>query len=116
MSTITPYVFDRFFSTPSWNWTSSQTIVAEEITQLDDGSYKIDIEVPGYSKEHIDIVAKEGYLFLVLKQENKKERKLTYRLSPKIDPTKITANCKNGILTVLCPIHETAKPVSIKVS
>lgn len=115
MSTISPYVFDRFFGNSSFGWVNQNPVFADEICQQDDGSYRMDIAVPGFSKENIDIVAKDGYLNITLKQENKKDKNLTYKLTSKIDTTKITANCKNGILTILCPILETAKPISIKI-
>lgn len=116
MSTISPYVFDRLFGTSSFGWVNQNPVFTDEVYQQDDGSYRMDIAVPGYSKENIDIVAKDGYLYITLKQENRNDKNLSYKLTSKIDTTKITANCKNGVLTVLCPILESAKPVAIKVT
>lgn len=117
MSTISPYVFDRLFGTSSFGWVNPSTpLFLDEVVQQDDGSYRMDIAVPGYSKENIEMVAKDGYLNITLKQENRKDKNLTYKLTNKIDTTKISASCNNGVLTVLCPILESAKPVAIKVT
>lgn len=109
-------MFNRFFGLPTYSLetTKSDTFV-DEITRLDDGTYKLVIEVPGFSKEHATVQAKDSVLTVHLKNDTK-EKKTTYRLGKSVDQDKITATCKDGILTVLCPMRETvAKTVNVSV-
>lgn len=115
MPTISPYGFDRLFRVPSWelNFAKPSTI-ADVVSLLDDGSYKLEIEVPGFSKENISLLTKDGQLYVTLNHANKPEKKFSYKLNNKIDPDSIKATCKDGILTVVCPLRESVtKSVTI---
>lgn len=93
----------------------SNIYFSDEITRLEDGTYKIAIEVPGFAKEHVTIQTKETTLTVSLKNGSK-QKKGTYRLSKSVDQDKITATCKDGILTILCPLRESvSKTVNVTV-
>ena len=88
------------------------------ITTMPDGTVKIEEEVPGFSKEDVTVVLKEGCLSVSLKREGRKEKYFTYHVSSKVDTTKITASCKDGILTMLLPpvTKKQVEPLTITVS
>jgi HSP20 family molecular chaperone IbpA len=88
------------------------------ITTMPDGTVKIEEEVPGFSKEDVTVVLKEGRLSVSLKREGRKEKHFTYHVSSKVDTTKITASCKDGILTMLLPpvTKKQVEPLTIAVS
>ena len=88
------------------------------ITTTPDGTVKIEEEVPGFSKEDVTVLLKEGRLSVSLKREGRKEKYFTYHVSSKVDTTKITASCKDGILTMLLPpvTKKQVEPLTITVS
>jgi len=88
------------------------------ITTEPDGTVKIEEEVPGFSKEDVTVVLKEGRLSVSLKREGRKEKHFSYVVSSKIDSTKITASCKDGILTMILPpvTKKQTEPLTIAVS
>jgi HSP20 family molecular chaperone IbpA len=92
--------------------------IASNITTTPDGTVKIEEEVPGFSKEDVTVVLKEGRLSVTLKREGRKEKRFTYHVSSKVDTTKITASCKDGILTLLLPpvTKKQVEPLTIAVS
>jgi HSP20 family molecular chaperone IbpA len=110
-------LYSRFFDfSPSLFETTSTKLFADEIVKMDDGSYKLVVEVPGYSREDVTLTAKEKNLVIELRHTDK-DKTLTYRLGKDIDTDKITASCKDGLLTILLPLlQEKTKTVSINVS
>lgn len=122
MSNLSSYnTLDTFFD--NWLYPSSffsgvnvkKQSFTDSVSVADDGSYKLEIEVPGYSREDIAVTAEGNLLKLTLKREDKEEKKLSYRLSSKVDLANIKATCKNGILTIQCPVKESMQPVAINV-
>ena len=95
-----------------------QNGTVNNITTTPDGTVKIEEEVPGFSKEDVTVVLKEGRLSVSLKREGRKEKYFTYHVSSKVDITKITASCKDGILTMLLPpvTKKQVEPLTIAVS
>ena len=108
MSTLSthPYdaIYNRFFGLPTFSsvGTLKSDQFVDEITRLEDGTYKLVLEVPGFAKEHVSLQAKDSVLTINLKNETK-EKKAVYRLSKTINQDQITASCKDGILTVTLP-------------
>jgi len=97
----------------------------------DKDNFVLRAEVPGMKKEELQISLHEGVLTLSgeRKQEEKHENADVYRserffgrfhrtisLPATVNPEKVTANYKDGILTVLLPKSEEAKPKQIPVS
>lgn len=93
--------------------------------------YTICAEVPGVKKEDMKIAVHEGVLEISGEQKQEKEEKdekhhlierrygkfsRKLRLPHDADPTKISADLKDGILTLRVPKSERSKPVEIKIN
>lgn len=76
----------------------------------------LEFEVPGISKANLSlrVAKKEAGLQLELTAGTKLKK--TYVLGSRVDPSKITATCKDGLLTVSCPYFEQEKPREIEIS
>jgi HSP20 family protein len=97
----------------------------------DDGSnFYVRAELPGVDPENLDISVVEGQLLIrgerkIQPEEQKagyhrREResgifRRTMTLPAKVDPGKVAADLKNGVLTVTLPRAEEAKPRKISV-
>lgn len=118
MSTLlTPYdaVFNRFFGLPH-SESHAYNLLHDDITQEADGSYKLTLEVPGYNKDHVSLTTKGSQLVITLQRSDKDKKTLSYRLGSKVDQSAITATCKDGVLTVLCPVKASEQPRTIPVN
>jgi len=97
----------------------------------DKDNFVLKAEMPGMRKEDIDISLHEGVVTISgeRKEETKKEDSDVYRserffgrfqrsfaLPTSVNPDKVAANYKDGILTVTLPKAEEAKPKQIQVS
>ena len=96
--------------------------------------FKIEMSLPGFAKEDVQMIAKDNLLTIKVKKEeneNKENYKYErrefgsynfekqYRLPKTVDAESITAKFENGILNILLPKKEEAKekaPVEIKIS
>lgn len=108
-------MFNRFFGLPTYQWNTVSNQVNDEITIEKDGSYKLTLEVPGFSREDLNLTVKEGTLVVEMKRESKK-KKAIYRLGKNIDQDHIKANCKDGLLTISCPVRQPeSKTININV-
>jgi HSP20 family protein len=96
-----------------------------------DDKVVIKAELPGLEKKDINLEVKNGVLTLrgerkydnEVKEENFHRRELSYgkfirsfTLPAEVDPDKITAEFKNGLLTVEVPKSEAHKPKQITVN
>lgn len=118
---------NRFFSEPATArpWTPHVDVVETENEIL------VKADVPGVDEKDIDIRLENGTL--TLKGERKLEKDDTekgyhrvergygsfvrcFSLPTSVDPEKVGASYKAGVLTVTLPKKEAAKPRSIKVS
>ena len=117
MHTLFNSHWDRYFSDAEKLYTSALItgLFNDKVNKLEDGSWKIELAVPGYAKEDVNVSAKNKLLEVVLKQEGGKESKLHYRLTSDIDTSKIKATCKHGLLTVTLPLRETERSVTVSV-
>ena len=125
--TIDKYrVFDPFEKMDTWfswvekPWDLAGTYIInqEKLCNYDyqktDGGYEFVCEVPGYTKENIELSVKEDILAIEGKKD-KKTFKFEVALSKNVDLTKITATCKDGILTIKLPVAEVNKPHKINI-
>lgn len=97
-------MLDDAFSFPYQTQTLDDTFIYDSIKTEKDGTTKIDVVVPGYSKEDLKLEIVDNVLKLSSELENKKfvrQWKLTESIST--ETKKIKAECKNGILTILLP-------------
>jgi HSP20 family protein len=89
------------------------------------------VELPGFEKDQIDIRVDQGTLILAgerkwdneAKSENfhRVERSYgrfhrSFAIPPSVDASRITANLKNGVLHLVLPKSERAKPQQIPVN
>lgn len=97
-------------------WDSMKTDIVET-----DAGYELDVEMPGFDKDDINISLEDGYLTIsaerVEKEEKgkflRKERSVTCQRSyyvADIEESDIKANYKNGVLSVNLPKKEPQKP------
>ena len=107
MSQLTTYdaMFNRFFGLPEYAAWQSVSSPSDKVTVEKDGSYKLTLEVPGFNHEDVTLTVNENTLIVKLSREGK-QHKATYRLSKHIDQDNIKATCKDGLLTIQCPIRQ----------
>jgi HSP20 family molecular chaperone IbpA len=95
-----------------------------------DGALTMVLEMPGVNKGNVDISIEDGVLTIegrldfskyealrpVYTEYNIGNYRRSFALSNKIDQAKISAEMKDGVLTLLLPKAEEAKPRRIAVS
>jgi len=100
-----------------------------EVKQTDD-AYGLTVFLPGVSKENLEITAEDGQFRLFARRAWKQPESWTsvYRESSDaayelvlthdnlIDPDKVVAELKDGVLRVSLPKHEALKPRKITVN
>ena len=105
-------------------------IPALDITE-GDGSYRVTVELPGVAKDDVHVEVEEGVLTVRGEKKTEREEKKgkarwtertygsfcrSFSLPPNADADNVEASFKDGILTLVLPKTEAAKPrqVSIK--
>lgn len=84
---------------------TTSTGYRETISHSKDSS-TLSLAVPGVSKEDIDLeVKEEGLLTISFKKQTEffKSKNKSWTLSDDIDVENVTAECKDGLLTVILP-------------
>jgi len=107
-------VFDDMFQHPFFSQTN--TVMKTDIHEMD-GNYVLDVELPGYKKEDVNLQLKNGYLTLsasISKDNEEKDDKGTlirseryrgnasrsYYVGEDVKPEDIKANFADGILKI----------------
>lgn len=121
-----PSLIDDFINT-DWNLkvpTFSGTVPAVNIKELD-SQFEIELAVPGMKKDDFEIEVEDGVLSISSTQEEEQvnekgkftRREFSYSsfrrsftLPDSVNPTKIDATYKEGVLLVLLPKHKEAQP------
>ncbi|NLF07779.1 MAG: Hsp20/alpha crystallin family protein [Pirellulaceae bacterium] len=102
---------------------------AVNVWQRDDALY-VEMEVPGVKSEEVDVAVAGGELTIKIDRSEPNEEGVTYhrrerpvgsfrrslRLPFEVDAEKVEAEIRNGVLTVMLPKSETAKPRKISVA
>ena len=131
---------DRFFNTDRlfndfWPWASfenskalSDQVKVNVVENKD--NFTLTAEVPGLKEKDIDIEIKDGLMTLRGHSEESQEKEedhyrmkefshrsfeRSFRIGEGINPDKVTANLAHGVLTVVLPRREEAKPKTVKV-
>ena len=108
----------------------AQNMMKTDIRETD-GSYELDVDLPGFKKEDVKIQLKDGYLNIQATREEKKDEKdekgkyvrrerytgtcnRSFYVGPNIKHEDIHAKYENGILHVTFPKEETKKEVEEK--
>ena len=121
-----PSLIDDFINT-DWNLkvpSFSSTVPAVNIKELD-SQFEIELAVPGMKKDDFEIEVEDGVVSISSTQEEEQvnekgkftRREFSYSsfrrsftLPDIVDPTKIDATYKEGVLLVLLPKHKEAQP------
>jgi HSP20 family molecular chaperone IbpA len=119
-------MLDNFFTEqPLWN-TSSPAVDIRE----DEKGYRMEVEIPGLSEKDIELKVEENLLTLSTRKEEKKEEKgngyllrerknrefrRSFVLPEDVEREGITAAFKNGLLNIILPKKEKARPKMIEV-
>ena len=121
-----PSLIDDFINT-DWNLkvpSFSSTVPAVNIKELD-SQFEIELAVPGMKKDDFEIEVEDGVLSISSTQEEEQvnekgkftRREFSYSsfrrsftLPDSVNPTKIDATYKEGVLLVLLPMHKEAQP------
>ena len=109
-------VFDEVFMDPFFNEKENK-IMKTDIKEKD-GNYVLEVDVPGYNKENIQIELHEGYITVTATHNEEKEDKnakylkrerftgmcsRNYYVGENVKEEDVKANFKNGILTITFP-------------
>ena len=131
---------DRFFDTDRffndfWPWTSfeDRRVATDQVkvnVVENEDNYTLTAEVPGMLEKDIDIEIKDGLMTLKGHHEESQEKEedhyrmkefsrrsfeRSFRIGEGIDPDQVSAQLTNGVLTVVLPRKEEAKPKTVKV-
>jgi HSP20 family protein len=121
--------FDRWLGWDSGNGNARGYTPAVDIEEEED-RFVIHADVPGLQEKDLEVRVHEGTLLLAGKREESKEEKTAngyyrerrrgsfcrqFRLGTSVEEAKIEASYKNGVLTVVLPKKEQAKPRQIPV-
>ena len=117
-------LFDDFFRGDDFFTRREQSLMKTDIREKDD-KYIIEVDLPGFEKENINLELKEGYLTVSAKVEredngNEKDRYIhkerfygecsrNFYVGEEITEEDIHAEFKNGILKVSIPKKEANK-------
>jgi len=120
---------DLFGASPVW--TNSNTDFAPRVNITEnDSRIKLEFELPGISRDDVKVTVKDGLLTVSgeRKEEKKEENEnfvrneiytgqfsRSFTLPETVDSEKISADYKNGLLTLALPKSEKAKPKQIEV-
>jgi HSP20 family protein len=124
---IKPYT--RYHKRPVYHWGSIESDIHVPIDVIEeDGSYVIEMIVPGLEPDDVEIEIVEKTIdiqgeFKAAEEEMKYLRKerptgrfhRVIRLPKLLDMEKSDANLKNGILSLRVPVAEEALPKTIKI-
>ena len=112
-------------------FTSGAWVPPVDIYQNGEHELVLKAELPDMSREDIDITVDNGTLSIKGEKKfasdakedqfHRVERRYgafsrSFSLPPAVDPGKVAADYKNGVLTVRLPLREEAKPRQIKVN
>lgn len=125
-------VFEGFFRPMRWLEEATTETFAPPIDITErDGEFVVRTDLPGVKKEDISITLENGILTIAGEYKNEDQRKegdrvlrqerrygryvRSLRLGTQVDEKKVKANYRDGVLELLLPKAEEAKPKKISV-
>jgi HSP20 family molecular chaperone IbpA len=84
-----------------------------DVTSTEDG-YIVEVPVPGYKPEEIEVAYKDGYITVSGKADRRSLNR-SLMLPEEVDPESITARVEHGLLTLTLKRHPSAQPKKIPV-
>lgn len=121
--------FDDFLRTPFWGQNDGKYLPAVDIAESEN-DYTLTFELPGIEKKDIKVGIEDGVLTVSGERKLSREEKgnnfirseiasgsfcRSFTLPKSVDVGKISADYKDGLLTVKLGKSETAKPKQIEV-
>jgi len=125
---------DRLFSgflgrVPGAPWAGASRVQPAVNVWEKDDTLMVELEVPGLTQEQVDISVADGELSLKVERPQVEQEGVTYhrrerpvgsftrvlRLPADVDPHRVEAELRNGVLTISLPKAESAKPRKIEV-
>jgi HSP20 family protein len=114
-----------------WPWQDRPRPFAPAIdVSENDGQYTITVELPGGTRDDVQVELHDGVLSIRGEKKNEREEKKEHRryvertygsfsrsfqLPANVDATRLEASFKDGVLTITVPKTEEAKPKTIAV-
>ncbi len=95
-------------------FTGAGSVSGIDVARTEDGGYRVEIPVPGYKPDQIEVTLEDNVLTIVGKSER---RQLTRSLllPDEIDGENIEAKVEHGLLTLALHAHPKAQPKKIAV-
>lgn len=109
--TILDEFVSRFFDDGLLNYGSRYGV-----EPLENGDYEVSLPLAGFKESDINITVENNTLTIEAKNQRLGNVYKTITLGQRFDVDKITSKFENGLLTVLLPRTEAAKPKKIKVN
>lgn len=99
-----------------------------------DNDYQVEMDLPGFNENEVDITVDKGYLTISANKEETKEKKdkeskkyimkqrssrsvsRSFKLGENIDVNNVNAKLEKGVLTLKLGKKEETKPVQIKIN
>lgn len=123
-------LFDTFFGDGGEDLATRTWTPAVDIQETDDG-YRLQVELPGLSKDDVQITLENNVLRLSGERKFEKETKKenyhriertygtfsrSFALPTQVSSDKVEATFKDGVLSILVPKAEQAKPRRISIA
>lgn len=126
-------VFEGFFRPLGWvEEAKAEALVPATDIREREHEYVVCTDLPGVKKEDIDVTLENGVLTITAESKSEKEEKKedgrllrqerrygryvrSLRLGTEVDSAKLKANYKDGVLELILPKAEAAKPKKISV-
>lgn len=114
-------MFEAFFSDPFSNRNDGVSLQTK--VENINNNYVFTLELPGFDEKEIDIQVKNGQIQIIAEHAKETEGKFfhncvqrTWSLPEQVEPDKVNALLKNGVLTVTVPKKEIiqTKKITIK--
>jgi HSP20 family molecular chaperone IbpA len=113
-SQVAPRAFTYNFFDEVEKMLNQQMVVNANITEEED-NYIVTMDVPGVSKQDINIDIRQNTLNISGTRKNFGEFNRTFALPQSVDVQKVEATLENGVLELTLPKAESAKPRRIEI-